>query len=1016
MTLSLRQSTAFILGFSFAFLPSYGPFISLLLLLSSRSLPFRSAGLWASAALLLALPLLLNSSWQFALALVQVLAPWLVYVAFSQLPQLQLSFIRPQAVALGLISGLGAVIALGFLNISQIDIAYRTLSQAITWLEHPALYGHTVLTLGALIALLSRSERMRIASLSLCAIGVLISGSGEAAIAWILIVLLSSFFQKRRWSLRLAELSFVVLMLLMTAGLGSRLGWGNVGFLVDVLPGAASTNLVRGSELPTGDWWDSRWVSYDSSAVSLNGQTLTAYHVQKNGSEQWYRLQQVIPLEAHTPYTISLWIKKQENARPGIQGWGQIDGTSNFVLTGALYNQSWRTFVSDHGAILDAGIAASEGDWQRAYITFEYRGDNPRIFWYVGMAPDQRPVAGTAASFAGFQIEQSQYLSDYSPGTATRGLSLGVARLPFWDAAWEGILQKPWLGWGADSFPSFYETTANRSSQLQAVPAHVHNLYLQTLFERGLLGFLGLLLFIAALSARAIRQKDSLLLTVLAAVLLMNVFDISLFYGAVLYPLAAIAGWRSATYSQSESNSAAKQFFVRVVLATVDFAMTYLLLLVSVWLYSSLVQQSLNISAGLSYALLLWPLLSWREGLYPGYGLSSPQELRKQVSAAFHAGIILVAGSVVFSELVIPNAVLLLLVMSSMIVLPVGRYLSKQLLIQLNLWGRPVIILGADAVGRRIAKALNRHPNSGLIPVAFFDSEPSRQLETIHGLPVVADLAAAEDFAQSQGINHVIISPTALQQSSLPKLHQQRTFRTVQYLPELPGIPSEDVTASNLGGLLALEVRLGLHSRLNRFFKRSMDIIGSSLLLVLLAPLLGVIYLFIRLDSAGPALYRSGRIGQFGRSFGCLKFRSMYADADEKLSSLLQDNPALKEEYERYHKLEHDPRISRIGKVLRKFSLDELPQLWNVLTGQMSLIGPRPYLIDEYQKMNGARDTILAAKPGMTGYWQVSGRSNTTFAERLEMEAYYVRNWSIWWDIIILMQTLPAALKADGAK
>jgi lipopolysaccharide/colanic/teichoic acid biosynthesis glycosyltransferase len=179
---------------------------------------------------------------------------------------------------------------------------------------------------------------------------------------------------------------------------------------------------------------------------------------------------------------------------------------------------------------------------------------------------------------------------------------------------------------------------------------------------------------------------------------------------------------------------------------------------------------------------------------------------------------------------------------------------------------------------------------------------------------------------------------------------------------------------------------------------------------------LAALYLWIRLDSQGPAFYQSERLGQDGKIFLCLKFRSMFVDADERLRDMLAADPARRLEYETYHKLDDDPRITRAGSVMRKYSLDELPQLYNVLAGEMSLVGPRPYLVGELKDMNGYDEAILEAKPGMTGYWQVSGRNEVTFDERLEMEAHYVRNWSIWWDIIILTQTVMVVLSRRGAK
>src|SRR5690625_4474029 len=190
-----------------------------------------------------------------------------------------------------------------------------------------------------------------------------------------------------------------------------------------------------------------------------------------------------------------------------------------------------------------------------------------------------------------------------------------------------------------------------------------------------------------------------------------------------------------------------------------------------------------------------------------------------------------------------------------------------------------------------------------------------------------------------------------------------------------------------------------------------MDLLGAGLLSVMLFVPLLIVYLLIRLDSRGPGFYLGERVGKDGRTFKCLKFRTMDADADQQLPLILSSDPALQFEYARYHKLRNGPRVTRIGRWLRRYSVDELPQLLNVLRGDMSLIGARPYLVDELPAMGSYSRIILQAKPGTTGLWQVSGRNELSFQERLEMEAHYVRNWTIWWDLIIMGETLEVLLQ-----
>ncbi|MFQ5912214.1 MAG: sugar transferase [Nitrospinota bacterium] len=180
-------------------------------------------------------------------------------------------------------------------------------------------------------------------------------------------------------------------------------------------------------------------------------------------------------------------------------------------------------------------------------------------------------------------------------------------------------------------------------------------------------------------------------------------------------------------------------------------------------------------------------------------------------------------------------------------------------------------------------------------------------------------------------------------------------------------------------------------------------------------PLFLVIWILIRLDSPGPATYRPIRLGRDGRRFRLWKFRTMYLDADERLKRHLEANPQFQREYEIYHKLREDPRVTPLGRLLRRYSMDELPQLWNVLQGDMTLVGPRPYDAGELPLMDDKEDIILLVKPGLTGLWQVSGRNLMSFSERLEADVYYVRNWSIRLDLRIWLRTLPVVMSGIGA-
>ena len=475
-------------------------------------------------------------------------------------------------------------------------------------------------------------------------------------------------------------------------------------------------------------------------------------------------------------------------------------------------------------------------------------------------------------------------------------------------------------------------------------------------------------------------------------------------------------------------NFDSKQIIVKITLILTDFMAIALSLLTALiirfWLSQVIELGNFKVFGSMNsllYALLLWPIIFLREGLYPGYGLTSAQELRKLITGSFYAGSIFAIATVLFyDDLPIARTILVFTVFFSIFFLPLSRAMVKRVLFKLGLWGSQVIVLGAGDTGKRIVKALKRRPLEGLHPVAIFDDNIETHQNDIDGVPIVSSLSQASLFARKNGIDHIVIAIPSMKSNILEtergiKRHS-KAFKYLYFVPDVGSIPAEDVKVVNLDGLIALQLRNGLHSRSNQLIKRLIDFLGCSLGILFLLPLVFIIYILIRLDSKGSAFYWSERMGQNGNIFQCLKFRTMHEDAEQRLIHLVNNDQALREEYELFHKLTRDPRVTRVGKVLRKYSLDELPQLYNVFIGNMSLVGPRPYLTRELSSMNGFAETILEAKPGITGFWQISGRNNITFEDRLQMEASYVRSWSIWWDIIILYRTIGVVIKSNGAK
>nr|WP_314234212.1 sugar transferase [uncultured Campylobacter sp.] len=266
----------------------------------------------------------------------------------------------------------------------------------------------------------------------------------------------------------------------------------------------------------------------------------------------------------------------------------------------------------------------------------------------------------------------------------------------------------------------------------------------------------------------------------------------------------------------------------------------------------------------------------------------------------------------------------------------------------------------------------------------------------------------------------LFIGGSRLEASALNELIESNIRENKEIL-FTPVLRSYDFTQADIYSVFAsrtslFAIRNSLKSPLNLALKRGLDLALIILALPLLVPIFGVIALMMKLkEPEGRIFFSHQRMGFGGKPFGCLKFRSMKENGDEILAQYLKQNPQEVEYFEKYHKYEHDPRITKLGDFLRRSSLDELPQLINVLKGEMSIVGPRPCAQYERKDMGEYADLILAVKPGITGLWQVSGRSDVDFATRAGMDAWYMKNWSIWNDIVIIIKTFKVVLVREGA-
>lgn len=401
-------------------------------------------------------------------------------------------------------------------------------------------------------------------------------------------------------------------------------------------------------------------------------------------------------------------------------------------------------------------------------------------------------------------------------------------------------------------------------------------------------------------------------------------------------------------------------------------------------------------------------------GLLPPWGLGSVQEVRRLtlLHVILYASLTVVLfvsgiGDTV-SRLTITLAFLLNLPLVALL-----RLRVKRELIHRKRWGLPTIVYGAGQTGTQVLQFLQREGGIGFHPVGVLDDDETRHGTRIGGTPVLG----STDIVVTEATAAILAMPSAKRERMVELMEGPlSSYRVVLLIPDLFEIPSLWVRPRDLNGILGIEITRNLMSPMARLMKRCADILLVVLAAPMWVPLCAVAAAIIRLEDNGPLLFKQERVGVDGHIFQTLKFRTMVCDANAALERALAANPALRAEWESSFKLRHDPRITRIGRVLRRYSVDELPQLINVLRGDMSLVGPRPLPgYHHYTLPDQVIDLRERVRPGITGLWQVSGRSDAGTEGMETWDPYYVRNWSLWLDLVILFRTLRAVVEGKGA-
>ncbi len=361
------------------------------------------------------------------------------------------------------------------------------------------------------------------------------------------------------------------------------------------------------------------------------------------------------------------------------------------------------------------------------------------------------------------------------------------------------------------------------------------------------------------------------------------------------------------------------------------------------------------------------------------------------------------------------------------LVLMLTRWLMRLLLSHWGLWARPTILIGHGKNAHDAINALMSEPNLGYHIQGFVDAEsdpaglsnPTRssQAPSLHGLPQISP-QHLKALAKQPGVQWVLALDhgQAFEREHWLRQLSQWGAQEICVIPDMRGIPLYGTNMSYFFSheVAVLRIRNNLKRWPTRLTKRLFDALIAFLLMLVFSPLF--LYLFFRIKrDGGPAFFRQQRIGRNGDAFDCLKFRTMVVDAENLLQDLIDQDPALQAQWAQDHKIKNDPRITPLGAFLRRTSLDEIPQLLNVLKGEMSLVGPRPIVQEELEKYGDDVEYFLMVRPGMTGLWQVSGRSDMSYEKRVYLDTWYVKNWSLWYDLVILFKTVNVVIQRSGA-
>lgn len=409
-------------------------------------------------------------------------------------------------------------------------------------------------------------------------------------------------------------------------------------------------------------------------------------------------------------------------------------------------------------------------------------------------------------------------------------------------------------------------------------------------------------------------------------------------------------------------------------------------------------------------APVVWISLFHSFGLYGVRHLSPPEEFRRVISATILGVVVIMAGSVWWHEALDRSSLALMCVVALFLELVVRRlarwHVRKQK--RLGPLSLRTLIAGTNDEAATIATALSA-PGGGFVPIGFVTSASS--YATNPGLPLLGAIDDLEELIRRRAVECVFVASTATSADDVYRIFQscRKADIEMRLSANAPEVLTSRVSIQQVESLMMLAVRPVQLTRSQSALKRAFDFSIASLAMILLAPLMAAIALAIKLTSRGPVVFRQDRVSKGERPFTMYKFRTMIMDQERALEGRLIDLT------QPFFKMPHDPRLTPVGRLLRSFSLDELPQLWNVLRGDMSLVGPRPLPLEQVTANHDLLQPRHEVRAGLTGWWQVSGRSEVDVEQALKMDMFYIENWSLSLDVYILLKTAAAVIARRGA-